>query len=288
MAAIAGLFLLLVVPLDRSVTVPAMLTWQQEAVLESPESARVLEVLTRPGQIVRAGQLLLHLESPERAIKRANARIRSLSASERLDRISGDAKDRADSTVLAQERHEADADLRGLADRAALLELRASEDGMVVDLPANLQAGPWVRPDEPLVRILHGTARDARGFIAERDLQRVRSGATGHLITENPAIRAMPLSLVVAEPEAAAQITPASLSSLHGGRIATQQDVKGRERPVMAQHRIRFVLNEPPIKDGASLPISLRNKVHVDAQPQSLLEQAGRRLWHLLMLERRD
>ncbi len=55
MAAIAGLFLLLVVPLDRSVTVPAMLTWQQEAVLESPESARVLEVLTRPGQIVRAG-----------------------------------------------------------------------------------------------------------------------------------------------------------------------------------------------------------------------------------------
>lgn len=284
--------LLLVAPFDRGVTVPVMLTWQHETVLQSPENARVLEMMIRPGQTVTAGQVLLRLESPELAIKRASARIHRLSAGERLDRISGDARDRAESTVLARERNEADADLQGLADRAALLELRAPEDGVVVDVPANLQAGQWVRPDQVLARVLHGTARDARGFVTERELARLRPGAGGRFVPEDPAIRSMPVSLVTAEPDAAEQIAPAPLSSLHGGTIATQADAKNREVPVVAQHRVRFVVEDRTTgaRHGSSstLPVSLRGEVRVDARPQSLLDQAGRQLWHLLIMELRD
>ena len=284
--------LLLVIPFDRSVTVPAMLTWQHETVLQSPENARVLAVMVRPGQSVEAGQVLIRLDSPELAIKRASARIHRLSAGERLDRISGDARDRAESTVLARERSEADADLQGLADREALLELRAPHDGMVVDLPTNLQPGQWVRPDEALARVLHGAARDARGFVVERDLPRLRDGASGRFVPENPVIGSMPVVLVAADPDAAEQIAPAPLSSMHGGTIAAQADAKNREIPVVAQHRVRFAVQESasdaPPSSAAVLPVSLRGVVRVDAHPQSLLDETGRQLWHLLIMEMRD
>ena len=284
--------LLLVIPFDRGVTVPAMLTWQHETVLESPENARVVEVLIRPGQVVSAGQVLLRLASPELAIKRASASINRVAAGERLDRISGDARDRAESTVLARQRNEADADLRGLADRAALLELRAPDDGLVVDVPANLQAGQWVRPEQVLARVLHGSARDARGFVVERDLARLERGARGRFVSEDPALPSLPVALVTAEPDAAEQIAPPPLSSLHGGTIAAQADAKGREVPVVAQHRVRFVVDERPAllqtPNALALPVSPRGEVHVDARPQSLLDQAGRQLWHLLIMELRS
>ena len=103
------------------------------------------------------------------------------------------------------------------------------------------------------------------------------------------------MALVAAEPEAAEQITPAPLSSLHGGVIATQADAKNREVPVVAQHRVRFVVSDRPVDPRTSavlptsvLPTSLRGTVHVDARPQSLLDQACRQFWHLLIMELRS
>ena len=291
LAALGGGCLVLVAaPLDRTVAVPAMLTWQMETVLQAPENARITEVLVQAGQSVKAGDTLLRLDAPELRIKRAAARIHSLSASERLDRISGDAKDRLDSTVLAQQHHEAEAELRGLEARGQLLELRAPKDGVVVDVPEHLQAGLWVRPELTLIRVLHGTARDARGYVTERNASRLRVGAQGRFIADDPAIAAMPVTLQEIDPHAAEQITPPTLSSLHGGQIAAAQDSGGREVPLTAQHRIRFAASglPPAFSPGAPLPKNLRGQVVVDAEPASLLSQARNQVWRLLMLEMRD
>ncbi len=288
----ASLVVLAAMPLDRSVAVPAMLTWQHETVLQAPENARILEVLVRAGQLVKAGDTLLRLEAPELRIKRAAARIHRLSASERLDRISGDQKDRLDSTVLAQERHEAEAELQGLDARAQLLELRAPADGVVADLAPHLQAGLWVRPELTLVRVLHGSARDARGFVSERDAARLAVGARGRFVADDPALASLPMTLQDIEPHAAEQITPPAMSSLHGGQIAAQADAGGREVPVTAQHRIRFAAVATPLAlafdQAPMLPKSLRGEVVVDAEPKSLLAQASAQLWRLFMVEMRD
>ena len=283
-----GGLLLLGLPLDRSVAVPALLAWQDETVLQAPENAQVLQVLVRPGQAVKAGDVLLRLASPDLRLKQATARIHRSVAEQRLDRISGDAQDRADTTVLAQQRNEADADLQGLDSRSALLLLRAPRDGVVVDLPEHLQAGQWVRPDLPLLRLLHGQALDVRGFVAERALPRLQLGAAARFVPDDPARPSLQVVLQAIDPTASEQISPPVLSSLHGGPIATQADSKGRELPLVAQHRIRFVLRETSLKPVTTLPTTLQGEVRVDAQPQSLLQQAGRQLWRLLMAELRD
>ncbi|RZL00323.1 MAG: biotin/lipoyl-binding protein [Rubrivivax sp.] len=95
-----GLGLLFIAPLDRHVSLPAVLTWQDETPLHAPETAQVLEVHIRPGQHVRQGDLLLRLASPELLVKQATAQLNTLSTHQKLDRISADARDRDDALVL--------------------------------------------------------------------------------------------------------------------------------------------------------------------------------------------
>ncbi|OYT86703.1 MAG: hypothetical protein CFE46_14675 [Burkholderiales bacterium PBB6] len=283
-----GLLLLALLPLDRHVAVPAMLGWQRHVLIEAPENAQVMEVLVQAGQQVKAGQVLMRLSSPELRVKQAEAALNRLATAERLNRIGGDAKDRAEATVLDQRLLEADAEVRGLQDRAQLLDVRASEDGVVVDLPLHLQAGQWVRPGMPLGRVLYGRVRDARGFVSERELPRLQAGARGRFVAEDPSLAALDLTVSVIEPTAAETITPDALSSLHGGFIPTQADRSGKAVPLSAQHRVVFEVDASPLATATHLPMEVRGEVRLKAEPQSLAAQAGSQLWRLLMAELRD
>jgi len=285
-----ALLLGLLWPLDRHVAVPAMLGWQRSAVIQPPENAQVVEVLVHAGQTVKAGEVLLRLSSPELQVKRAQARLAALAADERLDRIGGDSKDRADAAVLVQQRLEARADVQGLADRADLLEVRAAEDGRIVDLRANLQPGQWVRPDMTLARLLYGASLDARGFVAERELPRLRLGAAGRFVAEDPAWPAIDVRLREIEPTAAETISPEALSSMYGGVVAAQANAAGKPVPVVAQHRTVFATTSTsPAADATPpMPMQLRGEIRLDAAPQSIAAQVGRQAWRLVMSELRS
>lgn len=280
--ALLGLLLL---PLDRHVSVPAMLGWQQEVPIQAPEDARIEEVHLQPGAAVSKGQLLARFYSPELDSKRAEAQLNLVIASERLDRIGGDAKDRAESIVLRQQQLQAQADLKGLAERAAMLEWRAPEDGVLADVPANLQAGMWVRPATTLGRVLIGASQDASGFVNEKDISRLQAGAEGVFIADEPSLPKRRVRLARLEHQASEFISPDSLSSRYGGPIDAQEDKEHRSVPVSAQHRVSFeVLGSAP--EGAAQQI--RGQIQLAATPQSLAEQSLSRLWHLLIAELRD
>lgn len=280
--ALLGLFLL---PLDRHVSVPAMLGWQYETPIQAPENARIEDILVQPDTYVRKGQLLMRFYSPELESKQATARSNLTIARERLDRIGGDAKDRAETIVLRQQLAQARADLDGLAARAAMLQWRAPDDGLLVDMPVNLQTGQWVRPNAILGRLLHGRQRDAFGFVSEKDLGRLDVGAQGVFLADEPSLPRYPVALTAVEYSASEFITPDSLASRYSGPIATQANDDGKSVPVVAQHRVNFRVDGPP---GEGLPQSIRGEIQLSATAQSLAVQTLTRIWQLLVAELRE
>ena len=286
MAILMGLGLLFIAPLDRHVSLPAVLTWQDETPLHAPEAAQVLEVHMRPGQAVRQGDLLLRLASPELLVKQATAQLNTLSNTEKLDRISADLHDRDDALVLGQERVQNAAEVDGLNKREDQLEIRATRDGVIVDMPTNLRAGQWVSPTQLLGRVLHGQQLDVRGFAPERDAARLQLGASARFVPEDATRRSLPLHLSQVEPLAAETITPVMLASVHGGHIAVTERKPGQLVPVVAQHRITLTPDEPALA-GDTTPRMLRGEVTVSAEPESLMAQTWRHVWRVVMAELR-
>lgn len=285
LAAVAGgLVLLACAPLDRHITVPVMLGWQSETPIQAPENARIEAIVAKPDQPVRKGDVVMRFYSPELENKQAKARLDLTIATERLDRIGGDSRDRADATVLLQQQRQAQADLEGLAERARMLEWRAPEDGLLVDVPANLQPGMWVRPDMTLGRVLQGPAQDARGYVAEKDMRRLIENAEGTFIAEEPSLPTRKVRLIAADDSASEFITPDSLSSRFGGPIAAQANDRNRSVPLVAQHRASFTV---AIEDSKALPIPMRirGEIELQAQSQSLAGQVLERLWQLTVAE---
>jgi putative peptide zinc metalloprotease protein len=281
----AFLLLLFLLPLDRRVEIPAVVGWQSETPVQAPENARIEALPMRPDSRVNQGDLLVRFYSPELESKRATAQLNLTIATERLDRIGGDDKDRAETMVLHQQQLQARADLAGLADRARMLEWRAPESGLLVDVPANLQVGQWVKPSTTLGRVLHGDALDAVGFVNEKDLARLKAGADGHFVADEPSLPRLNVSLKAVDNAASEFINPDSLSSRYGGPIATQPNDQGKSVPVAAQHRVNFNVVNP---NRPGLPVRVRGEIQLSATPQSLAEQTLTRLWQLMVAELRD
>lgn len=279
------LLVLFLAPLDRHVTVPAILGWQLETPVQAPENARIEASFVIPHSRVRKGELLIRFYSPELESKRAKAQLDLTLANERLDRISGNSRDRAEAIVLEQQRNQAQADLDGLAARARMLEWRAPDDGLLVDVPANLHVGMWVRPDTTLGRVLHGEKLDARGFVTEKDLRRLSGDESGVFIANEPGLAKYQVRLTGLDDSASEFITPDSLSSRFGGPIATQADDNNRSVPVVAQHRASF------IAEGAwtqGIPMRVRGEIQLQANGRSLARQTLERLWQLVIAEFRE
>ncbi|MDT7834253.1 efflux RND transporter periplasmic adaptor subunit [Aquabacterium sp. OR-4] len=279
---LAGLGWVVQAPLDQRVRGAAVLGWQHEQLLQAPEVATVDALLVRDGQPVRAGQLLLRLRSPELQRRLAEAENQRVLTLERLARIAGDARDRNDLLVLEQQRAEADAAVQGLRLRVAQLELRAQADGHLVDMPAWLQPGQWVRPERTLGRVLLGQRLEVQGYVDDAALRRLQAGAPAVFLADDLSLAPVTLRLSAVEQATAEQVTPELLASVHGGSVPTVLDKRGRAVPQQPVHRARFEV----MQAGAPLASRLlRGQVQIEAEPESLAVQSGRRMWQLLLRE---
>lgn len=166
-----------------------------------------------------------------------------------------------------------------------MLEWRAPESGVLVDMPASLDAGQWVRPETTLGRVLHGQQQDVSGFATASDVARLEPGAEGVFLPEDPSLPSRKVMLQSMETTASEFITPDSLSSRYGGPIAAEANAADRSVPVVAQHRVNFSVLDA---QGAALPLRLRGQIEAQATPQSLAQQILARLWQLFIVELRS
>ena len=271
--AVLGLLLVLIVPWRSAVELPTMLEGGRASALHAPVAARVKTVKVADGQTVAQGDVLIELESPDldsqQAIVRREIQIQQLL----MRRQAGRSETAADASIIEQRLAEAVAQYRGLSARRERLLLRAPHAGTVRDLLPNLTPGRWLSSKDALARVVEDGSR-LRGYIAEAELWRVKPGATGRFIADDPMHPALAVKLDEIDTNGVAYVDQEALTSDHHGPIAVRRDQQQRAEPVQAQYGARLTtLDQPPT------PVQpLRGVVVLQGSGESVLGVAWRRL----------
>ena len=271
--AVLGLLLVLIVPWRSAVELPTMLEGGRASALHAPVAARVKTVKVADGQTVAQGDVLIELESPDlesqQAIVRREIQIQQLL----MRRQAGRSETAADASIIEQRLAEAVAQYRGLSARRERLLLRAPHAGTVRDVLPNLTPGRWLSSKDALARVVEDGSR-LRGYIAEAELWRVKPGATGRFIADDPMHPAISVKLDEIDTNGVAYVDQEALTSDHHGPIAVRRDQQQRAEPVQAQYGARLTtLDQPPT------PVQpLRGVVVLQGSGESVLGVAWRRL----------
>jgi putative peptide zinc metalloprotease protein len=239
-AVLLGLLAVLLVPWRSAVEVPTLLEASRVSALHAPLAARLKQLHAGNGQVVRSGELLLELESPDLDSRQAIARSEIAILQLQLKRQAGRSETAADSAILERNLAAAVAEYRGLAAQRQRLQLRAPHDGLVRDLPADLAPGLWLSPQQPLLRVVEQQVR-LRGYLAEESLWRLEPGSSGRFISSADPLRpALAVTLGEVDATGAAYLDQAALASDHGGPIAVRRDEQQRAQPLQAQYGVRL------------------------------------------------
>ena len=271
---LGAVLLVLIVPWRSSVEIPALLEASRASALHAPVAARLKAVHVRDGQSVAAGDVLLELDSPDldsrQAIVRREIEILQL----QLKRQAVRSETVADSAILEQNLAIAVAQYRGLTAQRQRLQLRATHDGQVRDLPADLTAGRWLLTQQPLLRVVEQQVR-LRGYLAEESLWRVEPGSNGHFIASADPLRpALAVTLSEVDTTGAAYLDQAALASDHGGPIAVRRDEQQRAQPLQAQYGVRLTPQEP----GVPLTQPQLGVAILDGRRESIIAAVWRRV----------
>ena len=121
----------------------------------------------------------------------------------------------------------------------------------------------------------------ARGYIGEADLARLRSGAAGRFVPEDPSRPSVPVVLRRVAADAARSLELPELAAPHGGPIAVRPDAGGRLEPGAPVFEALF----ETLGDPATPNQSVRGAIVVDAARTSLAAMAWRRVSRVIVRE---
>ncbi|CAK0743261.1 putative peptide zinc metalloprotease protein [uncultured Gammaproteobacteria bacterium] len=237
----------LVTPWQGRVALPAVMRAAGYATLFPPLPARIVEMTAAPDKKVTAGEVLYRLEAPELDYGLRAVRLRIAVTDLRLQRATGSAEVLESLSSLQQQLATLISTEAGLIARQERLVLRAPFDGVITDLPPDLRPGLWLKPDQPLGRVVNRERATVRGYLAAADLERIRPGARGRFIPEDPVRPGFEVKVIAIEQVNAAVLDLPMLASTQGGPIAVQpapapSAQQGALVPTSAVYRVTLTL----------------------------------------------
>ncbi len=279
---VAGVLLaVLFAPLWGSVRLPAVMKARQELELYAPEAAQVQEVFLRAGEKVRAGQPLLVLRSRELEREEARTREQLRLVRLRLRRLAADRRDLSEHAILRRREAALERQLAGLAERRGRMVVRAEFDGVVSRVLNGLKPGMWVNEGVLLGRVVDARGRLVSALVAEDDVARLKGGAPGVFIPDDPAAPRMRLRLLQIGEARRRGRDLAYLASVHGGPVAAERD----ERGIHTRKGMFPVLFAPQDGEAPSCPHACRGRVVAEAQRESLAGRMARRFVSVVLRE---
>jgi putative peptide zinc metalloprotease protein len=239
---VVGILLLLaLLPLDRHVSAPAILTPIGAAPVVAGDPAQIDRVLAHNGQIVTAGTPLMILSAPELERDAALHRVNIARASEQLDRGMADKRDLSNRSVIESELIAERAALESVENRRQRLILRASIAGRVTGIEPDMQPGRWLGGNEVVARILTPGRYDVQAFADETDIDRIAPDARARFVPDDATLASRPTRLVERGASALSLFDQPLLASTHGGPIAVAETSDKQMKPRRELYRLRLV-----------------------------------------------
>lgn len=259
---------------------PALLMAGEETRLYAPAPARVAAVPVRAAQLVAAGDVLLQLEAPDLVYRARANTVRSERVRGELSRIPASDRQRESSLVLQEELAQALSEQQAIDSELALLTLRASHGGRVVDLPADLAPGRWVSPRQLLGRVVDARQSQVRAWVSETQVRRLSVGDAVSFVPRQPELAIMGGKVVRIDPTGSRVLPHQLLEGRHGGDLAATQDAKG-------EWMLRETLYQVDVQglDAPAARMVQGGRLVLSTGPWSAISAASRQLLTVLVRE---
>jgi putative peptide zinc metalloprotease protein len=275
----AALVLAAFLPLDRSVSLPAVMTPIADQPLSPGDPAEVVRILVVNGDAVHAGQPLVELAAPDLALGIAQAQLRIATLQSRIARGVADRDDLAAATVLARDLATERDRLAGFERRRAALTLRAAVDGRVVDLDPDLAPGRWTDGRRPLLRVVAPDRFDVQAYLPEDQGWRVSPGTQGRFVASGLSTAAAAVRLDEVGAGAVDTLAQPILAATNGGPIATTDRTL---RPAHAVVALRLVAER---QNGQGFVQPVAGRVVLPAKGDSLAADIARAIGRVFARE---
>ena len=258
-AAVVLFALVWAVPITSQVSAPAVLIAEREQPVYAPAPARILEVAVKPLQHVQEGDVLIRMQSPELALRAAQAHSRLEVAKTEYLRGVATSRSQEQSEVLASQVYEAAAGLKAVEEEQAKLEVRARIAGTVRDLKSDMIAGRWINPREAMMRIVASETSLIEAYL--NDTQ-IRSVVPGQAVRFYPGMAGIPVvsgEVVSVDETGVKQMSRPLLLAAHGGDIQAATDKHGVVTAKDAMYRVVI----RPEQDGLHVTSVSRGTVRI-------------------------
>jgi putative peptide zinc metalloprotease protein len=265
MVAVA-LLVLAAIPWSFQIHTQGILKSAQVFPLIVPAAGELVQAPPPSGTLVRAGQTLMEVVSPDLETRVGVSRARSSAAAWAAQAAALDAELQPRLLVLRHQSEAATTALEADLREVERLVPAAPFDGVLLDTPPEVRAGDWVARHERLGVLIDPTHLRVEAYVDEGTLNRVAVGNHALFLPETSGSEALWLKVEHIDHDATRILTDGLLASSRGGHIPVRE--KGNQIvPDRAIYRVAFSVNE-------TLPqqtFSARGKVVIYGSPTTLM-----------------
>lgn len=277
---------ILIVPWRTTISASAQLQAAGDAEIISPAAGVIEDVLVEEGSEVKAGDVLLRMQSPELTSQRRSMALQLREAEITLAQSRSNNQFRDDVASQMQEVLRFRASLAGLDARQVQLMVRAPMDGVVRDVTDIVHPQSWIGSRKNLMRIVdqYGTQR-LIGYVSQGDVMRLPPTATARFYPDQITRPVLAVQIDRVDRFNSPILEAPALSSTNGGPLAARPNNNGGFVPVDAVYRVSgYVVAQPDIRPGTpssaatpprdskgrKLETILRGTLEIDAPARSL------------------
>jgi putative peptide zinc metalloprotease protein len=236
-------------------------------VIYSPFPARVLEV--RPDGLVKKGETLVVLDSPDTRTKANQSRLAADALSLQMDQSVGRSDGAEKRNVFAEQMAEQLAELEAQKDELKRLKLVASFDGKVVDRDRQIQSETWVNANQAIAILIDPKHWIIDALVEQRDLENIKVGARAKFFWRNTLDEPLVASVVAIDSTRAQALPDPMLATDRGGRVPVlKAAANGAMVPRDALYRVRLKLDQPINRSSTAM-----GSVAIEGAERSLLMQ---------------
>jgi len=273
-----GLFL----PWKSSLKIPAVYVSEQYSKIYSPYPAKIEEIFVEKDDVVKKGQYLIELKSPQLEQKINSTRRKIQLIKTKINRISRSAGNLDQYMTLQQRLIELKTELTGLNKLQSKLKIKSPTDGKIKNF-SYLSKNQWVSNLDELMGIVKYGTGNVVGFLKEEEIYRFKLDSNAVFIPFDGQHNNIKLVSKSLDQSAVSVLPYLSLISKYGGPIASRPFISGdfESRPITAHYKVSFDL----INKDQTVDWQLPGYVHVKGNRYSPFIKFTKNILSLLVRE---
>lgn len=236
-------FILLVfLPWNSNIKMPAIIESKNYFEYYTPEDGYIENIFFTNGEIVRKGQLLLKLKSPELEYKISQINEEIELSQLELNKQAGFKENLDKRFILEESLLKKMNELEGLKKVAEKFEIKASFDGKIYFYD-NYKENQWVNKKEPIFVLYDNLDFKITGFCNENDLNLLKENAKSKFIFNSGDLENITSNITTISRVSVPYLEYSELSSNFGGTIPTREDSNKRVKTEQAYYKITIDLD---------------------------------------------